>query len=288
MKLTTRPFFFSLLVAASTAVAQTSVVKVATNNDASPQTQTNVTNLTPEQMPLKSFTMALAMEYSQKIAVDERGARESSTDYTIFPTYQITKLVSTSMKTLVSQENSGPRQTLMSDTQISLGIKGVQITNELESLHSIGGAIPTSEKSKKDRFQGNVSITNGLRLTKTQGTIEYKLGLSRNFHEFNINPEGEPNVEYRLSNSISVEVPINEKFSVSTTALYRQGKTYRNFDRGAFEIHADLNYEILKQLSVNLGTSNEGSSLKSNGVDSNITAYNDNSSVTRAGINLVF
>ena len=288
MKFSMITFLVSLLVAGSTAIAETSVMKVAANTDASPQTQTNVTNLTPEQMPLKTFTLALAMEYSQKIAVDERGARESSTDFTIFPTYQITKLVSASAKAIVSKENSGPRQTLMSDTQLSLGLKGFQLTNDLESVHSLGGAVPTSEKSRLDRFQGGVSITNGLRLTKTFATIEYKLGLSRNFHQYTINPDGEPNVEYRLSNSLTVEVPVTEKFSVSTAVVYRQGKTYRNFDRSAFEIHADLNYEIVKQFSVNLGTSNEGSSLKSNGVDSNITAYNEDSSVTRAGINLIF
>ena len=276
----TMTFFVSLLVAGSAALGQTS--------ETTPLTQTNVTNLTPEQMAPKTFTLALGMEYSQNIAVDERGARESSTDFTILPTYQISKLVSASIKSVVSKQNSGPRETLLSDTQLSLGIQGVQINSELESLHSIGGVVPTSEKSKVDRFQGGVSVTNGLRLTKTYVTLAYKLGLSRNFHEFTINPEGEPNVEYRLSNSLSVDVPLTEKFSISTVGVHRFGKTYRNFDRSAFEIHADLNYAVSKQLTFNVGTSNEGSSLKANGVDSNITAYNENTSVTRAGINLLF
>ena len=70
----TMTFLVSLLVAGSAALGQTSEIKVAANSETTPLTQTNVTNLTPEQMAPKTFTLALGMEYSQNIAVDERGA----------------------------------------------------------------------------------------------------------------------------------------------------------------------------------------------------------------------
>ena len=51
-------------------------------------------------------------------------------------------------------------------------------------------------------------------------------------------------------------------------------------------MHGDLLYEVSGKMSLNLGTSNVGSALKMNGVDSNITAYNDDTSVIRAGVSI--
>ena len=173
--------------------------------------------------------------------------------------------------------------------KVSLEKKHHNLTPELKTLHSLAGVLPTSEESKtRDRLQGAVLITNGLQLTKTFATIEYKIGISRNFHQFNVNADGDPNIEYRLSNSLSLEIPVTEKFSISTVGVYRLGQTYNGFQRHIYEFQADLNYEIAKQVVINLGTSNGGNSLKNNGVDSNISAYNEDTSVTRLGLNFIF
>lgn len=259
---------------------------VAATTSAS-QLQTSTTTVTAEKKDSKAFALELGIEYSQKVATEEKGERESSTDMTLAPSYKINSILTAVGNVVFSKENSGARQNSVSNTQVVLNVKGIKINEELETLHSLGGIAPTNDDSiKRDRLRGGVVLTNGLRLIKSFVKVDYKLGLAKNFHEFTENAEGTPNIEYRLSNALSVIIPITERFSISALGIYRIGRTYKGFQKNAFEINADINYDILDQLSVNLGTSNDGSALKSNGVDSNIAAYNENTSVIRAGLTL--
>lgn len=279
----TRSVLISQLISL-VAVAQPASV---TTTSASSQSQTSTTKVSAEKKETKAFTLSLGIEYSQKVAAEEKGERESSTDTTLVPIYRITESLNAGANVVFSKENSGARQSSVSNTQLILGIKGFKINSEIETLHSANGVIPTNEESKKrDRLQGALSIMNGLRLTKTSAKVDYKLTLSKNFHEFTVNAEDSPNIEYRMVNALTVTIPITDKLSFSTMGAYRLGQTYKGFQRSAFEIHADLNFDVLEQLMINLGTSNDGSALKANGVDSNIEAYNANTSVWRAGISL--
>lgn len=276
------------LFAQATNVNKTNVAQLQqTQVQLQPQSQTSITSVSAEKAAAPAFSLSLGIEYAQKIAVEQEGERESSTDITLAPSYKISSILTASGNVIFSKENSGARQNSVSNTTIVLGIKGAKLTESVESLHSITGVAPTNEDSiKRDRLKGAASLTNGIRWTNPFAKVEYKLGLSKNFHEFTVNAEGNANIEYRLINSLMIAIPITDKWSISTTGAYRLGRTYKGFQRYAFEFNADINYDVLDQLSINVGTSNDGSALKSNGVDSNITAYNENSSVIRAGLTL--
>ncbi len=268
----------------ATSVAQSTIQVGA---DSILQTQTSTTSVTAEEKKKSNISLDLGIEYSQKVATEEFGERENSTDILLAPAYKINSILTASGKIVFTKENSGARQSSASNTTLTLGIKGIKINESLESLHSVGGVAPTNEDSiKRDRLKGGLAITNGLRWKNPYVKIDYKLGLSKNFHEYTVNAEGNPNIEYRLSNSLEITVPLTEKFSVSTLGIYRLGRTYKGFERTTFEINADLIYDILETLSINIGTSNDGRALKANGVDSNIQAYNENTSVIRAGLTL--
>jgi hypothetical protein len=270
-------------------VSATSVAQVSSQVTAQsmPQIQTSTTTASTVQKAGLPLSLSLGIEYAQKVAVEEGGERESTTDITIAPSYKINSILTAAGNIVFSKENSGARQSSVSNTTVNLGIKGIKISESLETLHSVGGVIPTNEDSiKRDRLKGAAVLTNGLRWTNPFAKIEYKLGLSKNFHEFTENAEGSANVEYRLTNSLNVVVPLTDKFSISALGIYRLGRTYKGFQRNAFEIHSDLNYDILEKLAINIGTSNDGSALKANGVDSNIEAYNENTSIIRAGLTL--
>jgi len=267
-----------------TSVAQSSV-QVSTESQA--QSQSSTTKVTAEKAADKKLSLGLGIEYAQKIAVEQQGERESSTDITFAPSYKINSILTSAGKVVFSKDNAGARQSSVSNVTLSLNIKGAKINESLETLHSVGTVIPANEDSvKRDRLKGAVSLTNGIRWTNPFAKIEYKLGLSKNFHEFTVNAEDSPNIEYRLTNSLEVIVPLSDKFSISVLGVYRTGRTYKGFQRNAFEIHSDINYDILENLSVNLGTSNDGSATKANGMDSNIAAYDENNSVIRAGLSL--
>jgi hypothetical protein len=259
---------------------------------AAQNTQTSVTKLPIQEVEGdrdKRLSVSTGMEYSQKIAVEEQGQRESSTDFALALGYKTSALSTLTAKATVSKENNGPKNTSISNTQIILGIKGYNFNDRLKSAHALTGVIPTNEKSQKqDRLQGAVVISNGFTYTIPSIKIDYRLGLSKNFHEFDHNADGKANIEYGLSNSLALDIPVYKAFHISLDTIYRNSRTYRNFSRSSFGFNADLNYDFTEKLTINLGTSNEASALKANGTDSNISAYDDKSSVIRAGLTYVY
>ena len=237
----------------------------------------------------KDISLGLGLEYSQKTAVDEVGARENDFSVTIIPAYKINDTFAIGAKGIISKQNYGPGDTTYSNTTVSLSIKGFDLTENIKSVHSVGGALPTSKESQeRDRLKGGVSISNGLSLDTPIVKLKYLLALSRNFHEFTFNAEGSANVEYRIGHSVEGILSLTDIVSLSTTGIYRQGYTYGGKERYSFEIHGDINVDVAKGLTLNVGTSNDGSALKANGVDSNISAFNENTSVVRAGISYAY
>ena len=165
----------------------------------------------------------------------------------------------------------------------------MQLSENFRTIHSVAGIIPTSQDNQKvDRLLGGGAIKNGFAFDYGKLNFKYSLTLSQNVHEFNMNAVGEPNIQYRIGHTLTFALFVTDHFYVTAEGILREGRTYGGFSRQAFGVDADLNYDVLKNLSINLGTSNEGSAFKSNGVDSNISAYNDNTSVVRAGVSYVY
>ncbi|MBC7420895.1 MAG: hypothetical protein H7328_09215 [Bdellovibrio sp.] len=237
----------------------------------------------------KGLGITTGLEYAQKNAVDQRGTRDSETNLLLAPSYTINSRLAVSAKGIITKQNSGPKDTTYSNTTVTLSIGGIQLNDQFKTLHSVAGVLPTSQDSQKiDRLKGGVSIKNGISFDYDKINLKYSIVLSQNFHEFNFNADGDANVQYRLGQSVEVAFFITDRFYITAAGIYRNGVTYGGFDRTAFGIDADLNYDLWKNFSLNLGTSNEGSAYKSNGVDSNISAYNDNTSVVRAGMSYVY
>lgn len=246
----------------------------------------SVTQIKPETMDHdKNLGILASIEYSQKVAVDEKSERESATSILLAPSYKLSGVATLSAKAILNKDNYGPRNTTLSHTTISLAIKGFQLSDKLTTTHALLGVIPTDEQARKeDRLQGAIGISNGLKLDTQLAQLDYKLQLKRNFHEYTVNFEGRPNIEYTLSNALAVTIPITDKFSFISAGIYKNGRTYKGFERTSFELNFDINYDFTPQLSLNLGTSNDGNALKANGVDSNISAYNEDTSVSRLGL----
>lgn len=291
MKITTQILFGTILVSSLSSFAEEAkqVAQVSANlKDL--QQQTSVTQVSPEAAAeAKKFSLATSIEYSQKNAVDAVGDPERSTGVSIIPGYKLNETFKVSGRIDITKDLYGPENTTTSDVTLKLGIAGIKINEQLKSSHSVSTVIPASEASKKvARLQSSIGISNGLSYENSILSIAYSLSLSRNFHEYNFNAEGSANVEYRLGNSVEIKIPITDKFSISTLGIYKIGRTYGGFERFSFESHSDLNYDFTDMLSMNLGTSNGGSALKANGVDSNIDIYNENTSETRLGLSYTY
>ena len=240
-----------------------------------------------EEKP-KSFTLTLGAERGSNLVAEDADGDKTSTSFMIMPALKLSENVSSFVRTYIENEENGPRNTTVSDTQINLTLSGSKLTEQIGTNYSLNGFAPTSESNRKEtRFQGAGGVAVKFAGEFTFANISYSLSYRRNVHEFTISAEGKANIRDVVGQTISAEIPLSQKFSISSLGIYRNSWTYANSLRQGFSYDLDLNYEAAKNLSFNVGTSNEGSALKANGKDSNVQFYDDKSSVIRAGVTYV-
>lgn len=256
-------------------------VNAQTTPTATSATKTSILNPTPAD-----WTLGLGLEYSENIAQVEEGPKESGMELAFTPGYKINNTFTLNGEYSIIQTSTEDKKPMSSNTQAILRMKGWDLTDSIISVHSLTVVMPTSQTSREvDRLLSSFALSNGLKMTlHPKFELTYRLGLTRNFHEFTINAEGRANVEYRLANSLNAKLILTEKLNLVATGVYRLGRTYGGFQRSDFQFHGDINYDFNENLSVNLGTSNEGAALKANGVDSNISVYDEKSTVWRVGL----
>ncbi|NUN06578.1 MAG: hypothetical protein HUU57_12550 [Bdellovibrio sp.] len=273
------------LLKISTLILASAAGSVASANNAITEVQTS----TMQAPGAKLVTVMAGVEYSQEVSEEEKGVRGASIDSVLSLGYRTSDLTTVSVKGIVSKDQNGPQDTTVSNTQLVLGIKGKKLTDQVTTVHSVIGLIPTNEVARKrDRFKGGFALSNGVNYVTPLLTASYRLVLTKNIHEFNMNAESKANIEYTMANTFAVDVPVYGPVHVSADIMYRNGLTYGGSERSYFAFNADVIYDIDNNFSVNLGTSNGGNALKSNGVDSNVAVYDDKSSVFRAGVSYIF
>jgi len=236
---------------------------------------------------LSRIKFELGMEYSQNVSVDELSRRESGVDIGLSLSYKLTDFSSLLAKTAFSRSNNPPNNTEVTDTLVGMSLKGYDFSKTVNSAHALLVILPTSEKSKKEnRLYSGLVISNGINYNGDILKAGYSISLGRSFHEFNINANNVPNIEYNVSNKISLNIGLSEKFSINNEFIYKTAWTYASKQRFSYEYHSDLMFEASDKWALNLGTSNAGNALKANGLDSNINVFDENTSIVRAGLSL--
>jgi hypothetical protein len=214
--------------------------------------------------------------------------REAATEVTLVPSFQITEKNSVSLKSIVTHEETGARNTALSNTVIGLKRTGTLIEEKLTHSYGISGIVPTNEDSRKrDRLQGGLSLSYGLKSNWKIFETSYSLSATRNFHEFTVNADGDPNIQYGIAQSLGTSAALFPKWTLDVEGLYKFGWTYNNFQRTSFGFAASINYEVAKAWTLTAGINTEGSALKASGTGSNIKAYDENTTVVLAGITFV-
>jgi hypothetical protein len=285
MKRTVLSICTLLMIAPSVLKAQDSTV----NATAVAPIGTSVTAIEETLSTKSPLAVIFGLEMAEKVQKDETAPKENSVSFSIEPMYKLTPLLTASARMVINQDNFGQHETTTSDGTVALAIKGYQINPEFKTVHSVSTIVPVTEKSvKTDRLKGSISTSNGISYVSEYFNITYKLGLVRFFHDFTQNATGSPNIQYRVSHLLDITVPVTDKFYVNTVGAYRVGYTYNEFERYGFIFSGDLNYDINAKMTANLGISTDGNAVKSNGVDSNITVFDENTSSYRIGISYLY
>ena len=232
------------------------------------------------------WSLGLGLEYSENVSQVEDGPKESGMELAMTPGYKINDTFALSGAFSMIQSSTEDKKPMASNTQVILAMKGWELTPSIKTVHGTTLVLPTSQVSREtDKLQAAFGINSGIKMIlHPKFEMTYRLGLTRNVHEFTINANGSANVEYRLSNSLNMKLVLTDKINIVATGVYRVGRTYQGFERTDFQFDGDINYDVLKSLSFNIGTSNAGPALKANGVDSNISVFDEKSTVWRVGV----
>jgi hypothetical protein len=278
--------FMSLLLFAQSSTVSAGSASVSSSS-ASPESTSSMKVDVEEAKKLSErYHISLSVGGSSNMYKEDSLDREAESNVDIIPSVYLGQGFSTSGRLIVTKEETGARNTTVSNARINLNKAGPNIGRDFESRFTVAGVAPTNEESRKrDRLQGA-----GILATRIKGQatsilgLTYTLSAQQNSHEFTVNAEGSPLVQYTLTNALDLDIEILKDWNLGLSGYYRQGWTYQGSQRQTYGSEINLIHTVAKNWEISAGIANEGKAFKANGTESNITIYDQNTTVVQAAV----
>lgn len=272
--------YASILFTGVVSAAQPSTTKNLQSTTAGPK---------PEEKKTSSLRTYVELEYSTNNYKTGDVQKQTTLGVVLFPSYALSDSTSFNLLQIISQEQTGPRNSSASNTTIMARYKSLTWGKRGDLRHELSGIAPVNEKSRdRDKFQGGVRIGTGIQQAWGFFFIKYLFSATRNFHEFTVNREGSPNLQYSLSNRLDLEFAITESLKLSLVGALRTGFTYRNFQRSNYLAETRIDYSITENAGIFAGISTDAPVMKANGRESNLQYFDEDRGQVQAGMNLTF
>jgi hypothetical protein len=91
-----------------------------------------------------------------------------------------------------------------------------------------------------------------------------------------------------MTQSAALAVEINKRVSLTSTNRFISNIAYSGTLKSSFELAQDIGYQVNDNVSVSVGHSNSGDTLKSDAKSSNVDLINENTSTLSAGVEVVY
>ena len=238
--------------------------------------------------PESPWTFVFNLETASNLMKEGSYERSALTSLQATASYKFNKMTSIKASAVVVRDHTDQENTTFDNSSLGLNFTN-PVTTNIDWKNSINGILPTNRQVQdQSSFQGSVSYMSGLNFKNLAWDSSAMTGvsLSRNFHEYDMSADGVYNVRNTGSLILSYSLPLFGELALDTMFKYTQAWLYNDDTRSKFAFNAELSWSFTPKFAVYVGTSNEGSALKPNGVDSNIEVFNDTTSIVMAGINL--
>lgn len=233
-----------------------------------------------------NFKMGLSITRSTNLIDFQDGSRFDSIDYAILPSYRMDSgTISSSIsysQNLRDQYNNTAGG--LGDIPLTFSFKtNTWKWNDNQNAkfsYSLTAIVPTSQYSvKKDQLQTAISGRVGFSVVPAEEGFSYyaALSLGRNFHAYEEDINGSVLNQYSSNQSIGCGYTLGN-WNVGLDFTNRSRISYANNAKSVFEISEEIAYGVNEYISLAAGHTNAGSTLKSNGTDSNIAIYDENNS----------
>jgi len=231
------------------------------------------------------YHIVLSLSGSSNLYKENSLDREASTDLDMIPSVYLGQGFSLSGRAIVSKEETGARETSVSNAKVTLKKEGPKLGRDWATAFGVTGTAPTNELTRKqDRFQGGGGASANIKGQLRKVEISYTLGFNQNSHEFTTNALGDANIQRTLTNELVLSYEFIKNWSLGISGYYRQGYTYSGFERQNYGNEIALGYTVAKNWEISAGIGNEGGAFKANGTESNIKVYDQNTTVVQAAV----
>ncbi len=265
------------------------------NNSQSTQaSQTSKTTLPPAPPVVSGF---FQMARSTNLYEPKDGGRKDGVDYTSRLVFKLNEKLSLRFDGGFSQDLKMPEANDVNDMAIALVRTPISLSRFLMLGYNVSTIAPLSKESRnnqglKSALGGALSLS--LNPECTLGTLAGGLNLvtaitlKRNFHEYETAADGAVGSQYTSAQVASTAYQFTSGVGLSMEYVHKNGITYQNNLKEAFEISEEISYSLTQMFTVALGHTNSGNALKSNGQDSNFALVNPETSIYYGSLNLTF
>lgn len=276
-------------------VSAQEATKPAKKSNKSTNIKKTSTNLASSQMKLAAptsqvkpsrFSGNVGTSYGRNLVRHNDETDYNDVSYSLGLRYVLTDLYSTSLRTSLSQAMKDGDKTDFGRTSLGFSRSAFNFSS-MTLGPSISFAVPLSQQ-QKDRESLKTSVTLagqlGVQLSKNKRSflsrVDLGAGLSatRNIHKYETTTTGSINTQYSSVQSLSASYNFTDKLSVGLSGSHINNWSYNGKMRDAFEFSQEIGYAPLKALSLAVGHSNGGSTLRADGYASNIEILNENTS----------
>jgi hypothetical protein len=210
---------------------------------------------------------------------------ESTLSYKLSEFWSVTSIIGG------EKELVGRQEIHMSNTPIKLSYKRFVLLDVFKVENRLTATLPTNDEIARDTsYRGGVNLGSDFKHEFKAIPVDfvYGFGVTRNLHGYELDREGSPNIEYSIIHSIALVGHLGKKVNLLGAMSVKNGKTYVGAEKTTFLGKAGVEVEVTKSFSAGVEINNEGDALKADGRESNISLYNENTTVLGAGLSYNF
>ncbi len=255
---------------------------------------TSISKVPATDTAKKPFGIEVTLETSSTLQEPGDVDRKAGTDLLLAPSLKISDRFTISALEIITQETTGFKDTTLSNLQVSLIHKELELSSVFKLSPRVVLTLPTNEVDRKDgTYRGSGALAGRLLYdTNSLGFNSsgfYQLSYSRAAHGFDRKGDWTtPNKQSTLSNRLVAEFPVYGGFSLVADLRYILARTYAGSADETFEHSEELAYEINDNASLAVGHNLGGSLFKSNGVDSNFKVAGNQDSKIYANVTVKY
>lgn len=205
--------------------------------------------------------------------------------WTLAPSVKLGELHRLSLAAgLVHDFRATENETTFTNGRLALSRKPYDLAKGVTLAPRVSARLPFNDHAlRADSFVTGFTAEGKLALDLTERgalplTLTGMLSATRNLHTFSTSTSGVSNSAWEMSEGVSLEYALGKRVTLFGTGTVSHTWSYEGNPRSIFEFGEGVQVELSQGVSVVVGHTNSGNTLRANGMDSNIALFDPNAS----------